>query len=95
MVNGAKPSLCGNNFFRPSFALALLLCAWRLFVSVDVEEWRGGPHGADKKRGNRRFLDGRRCCLFGCYLKTGWQMRVNGCVAAFRASQFRENAVYK
>lgn len=30
MVNGAKPSLCGNNFFQPSFALALLLCAWRL-----------------------------------------------------------------
>ena len=48
-----------------------------------------------QKKGNRRFLDGRRCCLFGCYLKTAWQMRVNGCVAAFRASQFREKAVYK
>ena len=48
-----------------------------------------------QKRGNRRFLDGRRCCLFGCYLKTAWQMRVNRCVAAFRASQFREKAVYK
>ena len=65
-----------------------------LSVSEDVEEWRGGPHGA-QKRGNRRFLDGRRCCLFGCYLKTAWQMRVNGCVAASRASQFREKAVYK
>ena len=63
-------------------------------VSVDVEEWRGVPHG-DKKRGNRRFLDGRRCCLFCYYLKTGWQMRVNRCVAASRASQFREKAVYK
>ena len=64
-----------------------------LSVSVDVEEWRGVPHG--EKRGNRRFLDGRRFCLFCYYLITAWQMRVNRCVAAFRASPFREKAVYK
>ena len=34
-----KPTLSGNPFFQPPCALALLLCAWRLFVRFGVEEW--------------------------------------------------------
>lgn len=63
-------------------------------MSEDVEEWRGGPHG-DKKEATDASLTEGAVASFGCYLKTGWQMRVNRCVAAFRASQFREKAVYK
>ena len=33
-----KPSLSGNPFFQPPYALALLLCAWRLFRRFGVEE---------------------------------------------------------
>ena len=29
-----KPSLSGNPFFQPLCALALLLCAWRLFRAL-------------------------------------------------------------
>ena len=29
-----KPSLSGNPFFQPPCALALLLCAWRLFRAL-------------------------------------------------------------
>lgn len=67
------------------------MAAFRVRGCGGVERWITWR----QKRGNRRFLDGRRCCLFGYYPKTGWQMRVNGCVAASRASQFREKAVYK
>lgn len=65
-----------------------------LSVSVDVEEWRGGPHGEKKEATDASLTEGA-VASFGCYLKTAWQMRVNGCVAASRASQFREKAVYK
>ena len=32
--NFTKPSLSGNPFFQPPCALALLLCAWRLFRAL-------------------------------------------------------------
>ena len=32
-----KPTLSGNPFFQPPYALALLLCAWRLFHRFGVE----------------------------------------------------------
>ena len=35
-----KPTLSGNPFFQPPCALALLLCAWRLFRALGrVGEW--------------------------------------------------------
>lgn len=84
----AIPSFSRRAHWLSCYAHGGFSCPWM---------WRSGEvdHMEQIKRGNRRFLDGRRCCLFGCYLKTGWQMRVNGCVAASRASPFREKAVYK
>uniref|UniRef100_UPI0040268D88 hypothetical protein n=1 Tax=Alloprevotella sp. TaxID=1872471 RepID=UPI0040268D88 len=33
-----KPTLSGNPFFQPPCALALLLCAWRLFRALGCGE---------------------------------------------------------
>ena len=46
-----KPSLSGNPFFQPPCALALLLCAWRLFRAlgcggVGEVDYMGGRCGA-------------------------------------------------
>lgn len=84
----AIPSFSRHAHWLSCYAHGGFSCPWM---------WRSGEvdHMEQKKRGNRRFLDGRRCCLFGCYLKTGWQMRVNGCVAASRANWFLMKSNYK
>lgn len=68
--------------------MAAFSCPWM---------WRSGEvyHMEQKKEATDASLTEGAVASFGCYLKTAWQMRVNGCVAAFRASQFREKAVYK
>lgn len=58
-------------------------------VSVDVEEWRGGPHGDKKEATDASLTEGAVASLVVISKQLG------RCVAAFRASQFREKAVYK
>ena len=38
LFHSPKPSLSGNPFFQPPCALALLLCAWRLFRALGCGE---------------------------------------------------------
>ena len=58
-------------------------------MSVDVEEWRGGPHGDKKEATDASLTEGAVASLVVISKQLG------RCVAAFRASQFREKAVYK
>ena len=68
------------------------MAAFRVRGCGGVERWT--TWSRTKEATDASLTEGA-VASFGCYLKTAWQMRVNGCVAASRASQFREKAVYK
>ena len=90
MVNGAKPSLCGNNFFQPPCALALLLCAWRLFRVRGCGGVERCTTWSRKKEATAPSVKEASVASLVVISK-----QVGRCVAAFRASQFREKVVYK
>ena len=54
-----------------------------------------GANNADEKEATDASLTEGAVASFVVISKQVGQMRVNRCVAAFRASQFREKAVYK
>lgn len=85
----AIPSFSRHAHWLSCYAHGGFSCPWM---------WRSGEvdHMEQiKKEATAPSVKEASVASFGCYLKTGWQMRVNGCVAASRANWFLMKSNYK